>query len=160
MRIVRLRMAEGFARPTQLSFKGNVAENWRRFKQNYEIYIVAAGHGRKSKKERACILLNLAGEEAVERYNSFTYNEDEDKDDPEVLMMKFEELCMPLKNLTFERHLFHTRSQRPSESIGSFVTDLKNIARKCEFGDLESELIKDRIVCGINSDAEEVENMY
>ena len=111
---------------------------------NYEIYIVAAGHGRKSKKERACILLNLAGEEAVERYNSFTYNEDEDKDDPEVLMMKFEELCMPLKNLTFERHLFHTRSQRPSESIGSFVTDLKNIARKCEFGDLESELISKR----------------
>ncbi|XP_046858591.1 uncharacterized protein K02A2.6-like [Xenia sp. Carnegie-2017] len=101
-------MAEGFSRPTRLSFEGNVAENWRRFKQNYEIYIVAAGHSRKSKKEKSCILLNLAGEDAVERYNSFTYNEEEDKDDPEIL---------------------------------------------CEFGDLESELIKDRIVCGINSDA-------
>ena len=60
---------------------------------------------------------------------------------------------MPLKNLTFERHLFHTRKQERSESINSFVTDLKNIARKCEFGDLERDLIKDRIVCGIQSDA-------
>lgn len=146
-------MAEGFARPNRLSFEGNVAENWRRFKQNYEIYIVAAGHSRKTKKEKSCILLNLAGEDAVEKYNSFTFNEEEDKDDPEILKQKFEEICMPLRNLTFERHLFHTRKQGPSESISSFVTDLKNIARKCEFGDLESELIKDRIVCGINSDA-------
>ncbi len=60
---------------------------------------------------------------------------------------------MPLKNLTFERHLFHTRKQGRSESINSFVTDLKNIARKCEFGDLGRDLIKDRIVCGIQSDA-------
>ncbi|XP_046863328.1 uncharacterized protein LOC124457081 [Xenia sp. Carnegie-2017] len=116
-------MAEGFSRPTRLSFEGNVAENWRRIKQNYEIYIVAAGHSRKSKKEKSCILLNLAGKDVVERYNSFTYNEEEDKDDPEILVKKFEEIY------------------------------LKNIARKCDFGDLESELIKDRIVCGINSDA-------
>ena len=60
---------------------------------------------------------------------------------------------MPLKNLTFKRHLFHTRKQGRSESINSFVTDLKNIARKCEFSDLERDLIKDRIVCGIQSDA-------
>ena len=148
-----VKMAEGFARPTRLSFEGNVAENWRRFKQNYDIYIVAAGHSRKTKKERSCILLNLAGEDAVERYNSFSFEEDEDRDDPDVLKQKFEELCMPLKNLTFERHLFHTRKQGRSESINSFVTDLKNIARKCEFGDLERDLIKDRIVCGIQSDA-------
>ena len=117
------------------------------------IYIVAAGHSRKTKKERSCILLNLAGEDAVERYNSFTFDEGEDRDDPDVLKQKFEELCMPLKNLTFERHLFHTRKQGWSESINSFVTDLINIARKCEFGDLERNLIKDRIVCGIQSDA-------
>ena len=30
---------------------------------------------------------------------------------------------------------------------------MKNIARKCEFGDLERDLIKDRIVCGIQSAA-------
>ena len=60
---------------------------------------------------------------------------------------------MPLKNLTFKRHLFHTRKQGRSESINSVVTDLKNIARKCEFGDLDRDLIKDRIVCGIQSDA-------
>ena len=68
-------------------------------------------------------------------------------------MAKFEEIFTLLKNLTFERHLFHTRKQRAAESISSFVIYLKNMARKCEFGGLERELIKDRIVCGITSDA-------
>ena len=130
---------------------GNVAENWRRLKRNYDIYIVAAGLSRKTKKERSCILLNLVGEDTVERYNSFTFEEGEDRDDPDdpdVLKQKFEELCMLLKKLTFERHLFHIRKQGWSESINSLVTDLKNIARKCEFGDLERDLIKERIVAG------------
>ena len=84
----------------------------------------------------------------MERCNSFTFEEGEDRDDPDVLKQKFEELCMPL-----ERHLFHTRKQGRPQSINSFVADLKNIARKCEFGELKKHLIKDRIVCGIQSDA-------
>ena len=69
-------------------------------------HILSQQGAAKNQRKKECILLNLAGEEAV-RYNSFTYNEDKDKDDPDV-MTKFKELCMPLKNL------FHTRSQRPS----------------------------------------------
>ena len=127
------------------------------FKQNYEKLHSCCGTQPKDKERKvqySFILLDLAGEDAVQRYNSFTFEEGEDRDDPDVLIkQKFEELCMPLKNLTFERHLFHTRKQGRSEPINSFVTDMKNIARKCEFFYLERDLIKDCIVCGIQSDA-------
>ena len=64
-------MAEGFNKPQGLSFEGKVSDNWRRFKQQFTIYLVAANLEKKSSKEKTCILLNLAGAEALEIYNTF-----------------------------------------------------------------------------------------
>ncbi len=49
---------------------------------------------------------------------------------------------------------FFTRAQGPNETIDAYVTDLKNKAKDCEFGRLTEDLIKDRIVCGVNNDTE------
>ena len=38
------------------------------------------------------------------------------------------------------------------ESVQSYISDLKNKASTCEFGDLKDEMIKDRLVCGIEND--------
>ena len=42
---------EGFVKPNQVSFEGNVAENWKRFKQKFEIFVNASGYEKKSNKE-------------------------------------------------------------------------------------------------------------
>ena len=65
----------------------------------------------KSNKAKCCMLPNLAGEQAVEVYNTLTYSEEEEQDDPAVLMEKFEAYCNPKRNITYERHLFNTRMQ-------------------------------------------------
>ena len=94
-------MAEsGFQKPGPLSFEGNMAENWRQFVQEYDIFIAAA-HSSKSKKVQAYILLNLAGSEAIERERSFSY-EGENREDPEYLKAKFSEICSPQTNITME----------------------------------------------------------
>ena len=144
---------EGFVKPSQISFEGNVAENWRRFKQKYEIFVVASGYEKKSNKEKCCMLLNLAGEQAIEVYNTFTYDEKEEQDDPAVLIEKFEAYCNPKRNITYERHLFNTRMQSVNETIDAYVTELRLQAKNCEFGALCNELIRDRIVVGIRDDA-------
>ena len=140
-----------FHKPGPLIFDGNVAESWRRFVQEYEVFIAAAC-STKPKKTQAYILLNLAGGEAIEREKSFTYGEGESKEDPECLKRKFGELCNPQANVTMERHKFNTRVQQRGESIQSYVSDLKNKASTCEFEDLKDEMIKDRLVCGIEND--------
>ena len=145
-------MAEGFLKPNALSFEGNVAENWRRFKQRYSIFIVASGYERKSKKEKTCMLLNLAGEQAIEVFNTFTFGDDEEADDPEQVIRKFEEYCIPKRNITYERHVFNTRMQATGETIDNYVTELKLQAKHCEFGSLTNELIRDRIVVGVKED--------
>ena len=44
------------------------------------------------------------------------------------LITKFEGYCAPKKNITFERHVFNTRSQGSDETIDSYVTALKHLA--------------------------------
>ncbi|KAJ7996683.1 hypothetical protein DPEC_G00239570 [Dallia pectoralis] len=102
-------MAEGFRRPDPLVFDGNLAENWRIFEQEYDIFIAAA-HSDKPAKTQAYILLNLAGAEAIERERSFVYAAEvrapgeegavvvpaESREDPECLKRKFREEERPV----------------------------------------------------------------
>ena len=144
-------MANALRRPNELSFEGNVAENWRSFEMDFDIYVAAARPDADA-KTIAYTLLNLAGEEAIERSRTFVYAETESKEDPKILKQKFKELCEPRKNLIILRHRFNTRSQRPNESFQAYFVDLKNQAAACEFGEKQGEFIRDRIVCGIHSD--------
>ena len=94
----------------------------------------------------------MAGPEALEIYNAFTWDEEADKKKVDKIMEKFEAYCTPRKNVTWDRHVFNSRSQQPGETIDQYVTDLGSKAAQCEFGTLTDSLIRDRIVCGVLSD--------
>lgn len=140
-------------------------KNWWIFEQEYDIFIAAA-HSAKPARTQAYILLNLAGPEAIERERSFAYagevrepGEDgnilvpaESKEDPECHERKFWKMCNPQTNITMERHKFNTWNQRAGVTIESYVSDLRIKAKSCNFGGLYEELIRDRLVCGINND--------
>ena len=101
------------------------------------------------------MFLNIAGEQAIEVYNTFCFDEKE-VDDVKVLTNKFEAYCNPKWNITYERHLFNTRVQNVGETIDAYVTELKTEAKQaknCEFGALCDELIWHRIVVSIRDDA-------
>ena len=76
------------------------------------------------------MLLNLAGEQAIEVFNTFSFEEAE-VDKPQVLADKFEAYCNPKRNITDERHLFNTRMQNISETIYAYVTELRLQAKNC-----------------------------
>ena len=67
-------------------------------------YIVASGYEKKPKKEKSYMLLNLAGEQAIEELDTFTFGDDEDVDGPEQVIRKFEEYYMPKRNITYARY--------------------------------------------------------
>ena len=92
--------------PSALAFTGNLAENWQRFKQQFEIHEITSGLARKDGKVRAMTLLHVAGSEALEVYNKFQWDADDDNKKVDKIMEKFERYCNPRKNFTFERHPF------------------------------------------------------
>lgn len=58
-----------------LWLEGNLDENWRRFKQNYEIFEHVAGIAGKQEQVKIEMFLNAIGEDAVEIYSTFLLSE-------------------------------------------------------------------------------------
>ena len=157
-------MADGLRKPEVLTFDGNVVENWRRFKQEYQIYI-AAGYDDNPTQTKAMIVTEPYRQRIIEKERSFVYKPEikdnngtliqraETRDDLDMLVKKkLEEICIPQKNVIMEIHAFNSRDQR-DEDIQSYIASLRVWASWCEFGELLDELIRGRLVCGIKSNA-------
>jgi hypothetical protein len=140
------------APPKGLDLSTNVAENWRRFKQQFQIYVVASGLGEKDDKVQAMTFLHVAGPEALEVYNTFDWAAEGDNEKLQPIMGKFGDHCDPQKIETFDRYVFKTRMQGPGEKFDAFLTDLKTLSRTCDFGDKNESLVRDGIVFGIRND--------
>ena len=106
--------------PKPLTFEGNVAENWKRWIQQFRLYLNAPGFDKKPQEQQCSTLLTVAGDKALEIFNTFGLSEEE-RVKVEVVINKFEEYCTPKKNVTYERHAFNTRAQGATEGIDAYV---------------------------------------
>ena len=139
--------------PDPLDLDGsNVSDMWRKWKQRFELFSLASGLSSKDEGIQATTLLHVIGPDALEVYNTFSWENEEDKRKVTKILEKFEAHCIPRRNITWERHVFNTRSQCDGETTDQYFTDLKTKAQTCEFGELKDSLIRDRIVCGIHCD--------
>ncbi|KAI5718569.1 hypothetical protein M8J77_023188 [Diaphorina citri] len=62
---------------SEMVYEGDVANNWKKFKQRFEIYNNATEGCKKSEKTQISVLLHLMGEEAIELYGTFEFGVDE-----------------------------------------------------------------------------------
>ena len=141
---------ELFNPPEALSLQGNLRENWRRWVQRFDLYLMASGKIKEKEDVQCAILLHVVGEEALEIYNTFQFINEEDRQKLDVLKSKFEEYVNPRKNTIFERYKFWEYKQQDGETIDQFITELKTRAKSCEFGDQHDSMIRDRIVFGVS----------
>lgn len=134
--------------PPPLLFEGNIAENYRKFKQAFDIYMVASEKNAKPDEVKIAILLNTIGEEAVEIFNNFSLV-DNDKKDYKKVIEEFEKYMNPKKNLIYERFRFYNRKQENGEPFDMFLQDVTKLSKNCEFKDT-NDMVRDRLVLGVN----------
>ncbi|CAM1323557.1 Uncharacterised protein g8429 [Pycnogonum litorale] len=132
--------------PTELITEGNVAENFRKFKFEFETYSIASGLEEKTDKVKCATSLHVIGEDGRTICKSFDFDTEPDRYTYNILLSKFQDYFEPRKNIHLLWHEFLTRTQGPTECTNSFITDLKNKAKNCEFNDLKDDLIIHRIV--------------
>ena len=58
----------------------------------------------------------------------------------------------PKPSCIVQRFQFNSRSMRESESVAEFVADLRRLSTNCEYGETLNQMLKDRLVCGVNSE--------
>ena len=64
--------------PPPLVLTGNLAENWRKFKQRFTLFVTATDKDGKSDKVKSSILLSTIGVDALEIYNTFHFDDESD----------------------------------------------------------------------------------
>ena len=56
----------------------------------------------------------------------------------------------PKPSSIVQRFRFNSRVRKEGESVADFVAQLRQLSEHCQFGDTLSDMLRDRIVCGIN----------
>ncbi len=138
---------EQFKSLLPLILSGNIAENWRRWEQRFSLYMTATGADEKDENVKIAILLHTIGEEALEVYNTLTIDyEDEENRTMQEILHSFKQYYRPQKNIVFERHQFWSHTIADGFSVDTFVTELRQKSKGCEFGQSENYMIRDKLV--------------
>lgn len=148
-RIKRRTMGEFLNKIEKLKMDGNLSENWRRFKRYFDIFMTAGELNEKSDAIKVSTFLNAVGEEAIEVFDTFTLTQQQRASYTEVIKA-FDDFCKPKKNPVYERFVLNQRKQKEGEPFDTFLMDIKRLARTCEFGANENEMLRDRIVWGVH----------
>ena len=140
-----------FKPPSQLNFEGNIAKNYKEWIRAWDIYATAIELKKKDETIQVASFLHVAGPAAQSIFDTFTLTEDE-KNKLADVKNSFKEYCEPKKNVSVCRLLLDSRKQKPGEKFADFLTALKTLMKDCEYGTMENELLRDKIVFGILDD--------
>ena len=144
--------------PSPLVMTGNLATNWKRFYRAWNNYEIAArlkdtNNPGTNKELRTATLLTCIGADALDVFDGLDFANEDDRKDIDVVVNKLEKYCIGETNETYERYCFNKRDQQSNETADGYYTALRTLAKTCNFGNLEDNLIRDRIVMGIKDNS-------
>ncbi|KAJ8874283.1 hypothetical protein PR048_025128 [Dryococelus australis] len=134
--------------PDQLSFQGNISNNFEKFIQSFETYLIAPEKDKKADNVKIALLLNLIGSEGVDVFHTFKLDEKE-KGKYDSVKAEFKKYCSPYTNRTYEPFVFNSQCQESDESLDQFVNDLKKLIKSCEYVDQKDSILIDRMKLGV-----------
>lgn len=76
--------------PGQMLFEGNVSCNWEKYKQKFLFYLEASEKTNKPDKLKIALLLNQMGDQAVDIYNTFHFENGTSRDAFDDVIKKFD----------------------------------------------------------------------
>ena len=133
--------------PFPMEVKGDLRDNWNFFESQWNNYEVATGLEGKDDKIRAATLLSVVGKDCYRIFQHLDMPED-DRAKVSAILKSLKEHFIPKTNVIYERYVFNTTDQLQNESVDVYVTRLRGLSNSCEFGALQNQMIRDRIVLG------------
>lgn len=139
--------------PPKLSIERDMASAWKKWRQIWDSFELVSGLNQRPNKFRVATFVTCIGSDALDIYNGLPFDQDEQKEDIDVVLQLMEKYCIGETNTIYERYVFNNRSQDNGESFDAYVSNLRQLASSCNFGELKDDLIRDRIVCGIQDNS-------
>ena len=90
------------------------------------------------------------GPKGIKVYATLTFGESDRKHDIKRIIKKLDEIIIGERNESYDRFKFNRQKQNTGERFDGFYSDLKELAKTCNFCDcLRNSLIRDRTVEGV-----------
>ena len=110
------------------------------FKRLFTNYAVITRVNRQEKPYQLTVVLTDVGSVSVRLYDNLTFTDTEDNEDTDLI----------IKKKYKARYFFNRRNQGTEESFDSYLVEIRNVAKSCNFCDyLSDSLVTDRIVMGV-----------
>ena len=123
-------------------------EEWDSYVERLEHYFVANGVSEAAKKR--AILLSGCGAETYKLIRNLVAPEKPTARSFEQLKELVQLHHNPKPSVIVERFRFNSCLRQPGESVATFVAKLRHLTQHCEFGDSLQDMLRDRLVCGVN----------
>ena len=123
-------------------------EDWLSYTERLQQFF-AANDITNATKQRA-ILLSACGASTYQLIRNLLAPEKPSTKSFDELVLLVQNHLQPLPSVIVQRFNFHSRSRHQEETISQFMAELRKLAEHCEFGDSLNEMLRDRLVCGIN----------
>lgn len=121
-------------------------DSWVEYIERMEHYFDANGITGSKKKS---VLLTVVGAKTYKLIKTLLApNKPGDKSFEEIVCLVKQHEC-PKPSAIVQRFKFNSRKQQAGESVADFVADLRLIAEHCNYDSKLEEMLRDRIVCGI-----------
>lgn len=140
--------------PEPLRLDGNVRENVELWKDAFDTYIIASGVEQLEERVKVATFKSALGAEARRIFNLWPLR-DEEKNTVAACLQSLSSYMIPQKNIKLARYEFHQCQQEPGddsrdpESMSNFINRARLLVKDCNFGDLEDEMLRDKIITGI-----------
>ena len=111
--------------PGPMQCTGNIATNWKSFKEAYIDYTTAIELNKKAKSIQVATLKSVMGKECRQMLARLELNDDEAQD-PAVVIEKLELYFEPSRNILCERFLFRAAEQQPNKMVDQHILRLRS----------------------------------
>ena len=128
----------------------NAEDDWEQYVERLEFHFVA--HDITDEGKKKATLLSVCGAQTYKLMCGLVAHlKPKDKTFKELKELVQKHL-KPKPSVIVQRYKFNTRGQHAGESVSCFVAGLRHVAQECNFGAQLSDMLRDRLVCGVISE--------
>ena len=125
----------------------NAEEDWETYVERVSLYLVANDITDAAKKRATLSVCGAKTYHTIRDLVAPAKPTDVSYDD---IISQVQEHFNPKPVVTVQRFKFNSRSRQADESVATFVAELRHLAIHCEYGDSLNDVLRDRLICGIN----------
>ena len=89
---------------------------------------------------KVALFLYCWGEDALKVYNGLLFESEKDRQNLTKVIEKLDDYAIGEVNKRYERYVFNSRNQGPSESVEAYITEQRKLMKSCNFCDCLREI--------------------